>query len=151
MQKYSLIGRRFRIKKVQCSLIRWRTEFLWNYPWGYWDRREIKDDFKGPSFRHRISKTTGLLSEQGAAHCVWEWERETWTWEKLVFTNLDRAAETRLSQTEEPDWSAGSGGMGCVQGLWVLSCPVVLTVWDPMDCSPPSSSIHEILQARTLE
>ena len=27
-------------------------------------------------------------------------------------------------------------------------CP---TLWDPMDCSPPGSSVHEILQAITLE
>ena len=26
-----------------------------------------------------------------------------------------------------------------------------LTVWDPMDCSPPGSSVHGISQARTLE
>ena len=26
-----------------------------------------------------------------------------------------------------------------------------LTLWDPMDCSPPGSSVHGILQARTLE
>ena len=28
------------------------------------------------------------------------------------------------------------------------SCP---TLWDPMDCSPPGSSVHGILQARKLE
>ena len=28
------------------------------------------------------------------------------------------------------------------------SCP---TLCDPMDCSPPGSSVHEILQARVLE
>ena len=28
------------------------------------------------------------------------------------------------------------------------SCP---TLWDPMDCSPPGSSVHGILQARMLE
>ena len=28
------------------------------------------------------------------------------------------------------------------------SCPILR---DPMDCSPPSSSVHEILQARILE
>ena len=28
------------------------------------------------------------------------------------------------------------------------SCP---TLWDPMDCSPPGSSVHGILQARILE
>ena len=27
----------------------------------------------------------------------------------------------------------------------------VLTLWDPVDCSPPGSSVHGILQARTLE
>ena len=26
-----------------------------------------------------------------------------------------------------------------------------LNLWDPMDCSPPSSSVHGILQARRLE
>ena len=33
------------------------------------------------------------------------------------------------------------------------SCQVtlVLTLCDPMDCSPPGSSVHGILQARTLE
>ena len=31
--------------------------------------------------------------------------------------------------------------------LVVQSCP---TVWNPMDCSPPGSSAHGILQARTL-
>ena len=30
----------------------------------------------------------------------------------------------------------------------VQSC---LTLWDPMDCSPPGSSVHGILQARVLE
>ena len=30
----------------------------------------------------------------------------------------------------------------------LLSCP---TLGDPMDCSPPGSSVHGILQARTLE
>ena len=26
-----------------------------------------------------------------------------------------------------------------------------LTLWDPMDCSPPGSSVHATFQARTLE
>ena len=35
---------------------------------------------------------------------------------------------------------------GCVQSLqWCL------TLWDPMDCSLPDSSVHGILQARILE
>ena len=38
-----------------------------------------------------------------------------------------------------------SGGGG---GVVTKSCP---TLSDPMDCSPPGSSIHGILQARVLE
>ena len=32
--------------------------------------------------------------------------------------------------------------------LVAQSCP---TLWDHVDCNPPGSSIHEILQARILE
>ena len=38
--------------------------------------------------------------------------------------------------------------------LWkvkVLVAPLCSALWDPLDCSPPGSSIHGILQARTLE
>ena len=33
----------------------------------------------------------------------------------------------------------------------VLIAQLCLTLCDPMDCSPPSSSVHGILQARRLE
>ena len=33
----------------------------------------------------------------------------------------------------------------------MLSFPSCLTLCDPMDCSPPGSSVHGILQARILE
>ena len=33
----------------------------------------------------------------------------------------------------------------------VLSCKSCPTLFEPMDCSPPSSSFHGILQTRTLE
>ena len=35
-----------------------------------------------------------------------------------------------------------------VHAKWFQSCVIL---WDPLDCSPPSSSVHEILQARILE
>ena len=51
--------------------------------------------------------------------------------------------------------------LSCGPGYWVVggpdiywsvkslqSCP---TLCDPMDCSPPGSSVHEVLQARILE
>ena len=33
----------------------------------------------------------------------------------------------------------------------MLVTQLCLTLWDPMDCSPPGSSIHEIFQAGILE
>ena len=36
----------------------------------------------------------------------------------------------------------------CMQAQSLQSC---LTLCDPMDCSPPGSSVRGILQARTLE
>ena len=36
----------------------------------------------------------------------------------------------------------------CVHAKWLRSC---LTLCDPMDCSPPGSSVHGILQARVLQ
>ena len=46
----------------------------------------------------------------------------------------------------------GSGALSsqrmCVCVLVAQSCP---TLCDPMDCSPPGSSVHEIFQARVLE
>ena len=38
--------------------------------------------------------------------------------------------------------------LACVHAELLQSCP---TVCDPMDCSPPVSSVHGILQARILE
>ena len=32
-----------------------------------------------------------------------------------------------------------------------ISCSVVSNSWEPVDCSPPGSSVHGILQARILE
>ena len=33
----------------------------------------------------------------------------------------------------------------------VLVTQLCLTLWDPMDCNPPGSSIHGIFQAKILE
>ena len=35
-----------------------------------------------------------------------------------------------------------------MHAVWLQLCP---TLCDPMDCSPPGSSVHGILQARILE
>ena len=38
----------------------------------------------------------------------------------------------------------------CVCVCVCAHAPSCLTLWDPMDCSPPGSSVHRIFQARTL-
>ena len=51
------------------------------------------------------------------------------------------------------------GGLRLVATIWAhsmlpadaKSLPLCLTLCDPMDCSLPGSSVHGILQARTLE
>ena len=46
-------------------------------------------------------------------------------------------------------FSGKNAGVGCHVYVWVTQlCP---TLWDPMSCSPPGSSVHGILQARILE
>ena len=69
----------------------------------------------------------------------------------------------RIPGTEEPsgllsmgsqrvghDWSdlAAAAAAVCVRAKSLQSCP---TLWDPMDCKPPGSSVHGILQAKILE
>ena len=49
-----------------------------------------------------------------------------------------------------PAWISGSSWFTYYWSLVLVaqSCP---TLCDPMDCSPPGSSVHEIFQARILE
>ena len=72
----------------------------------------------------------------------------TASWEHLVSRNkVDSAAS----------WAVTEGGKES-EGPWLLlllgaclvaqSCP---TLCDPMDCNPPGSSVHGILQSRILE
>ena len=42
-------------------------------------------------------------------------------------------------------------GLSLNPHVCVLVTQSCLTLWDPMDCSPPGSSVHGILQARILE
>ena len=44
-----------------------------------------------------------------------------------------------------------SFGSNVVVVVVVLVAQSCVTIWDPMDCSPPISSVHGIVQARILE
>ena len=45
----------------------------------------------------------------------------------------------------------GVEAASCPPSSWQFSCQVVSDLCDPMDCSPPGSSVHGVLQARILE
>ena len=73
------------------------------------------------------------------------------TWVVRLDISWRRQAHCRV--LEEPR------GRGWVQEGWKVSgiyrccsgAHLHPTLWDPMDCSPPGSSVHGILQARILE
>ena len=53
-----------------------------------------------------------------------------------------------MLQAHSPDFLISSLMRGCVRAQLLQSC---LTLCNPMDCSPPGSSVHGIFQARILE
>ena len=63
---------------------------------------------------------------------------------------LSPPAGTALSGTEVEKALSTNVELGSVC-LQVFSCSVVSDSCNPMDCSPPGSSVHGILQARILE
>ena len=63
-----------------------------------------------------------------------------------------RRQPTRLLHPwHSPGKNTGGGCHFLLQGMHVKSLQSCLTLCDPMDSSPPGSSVHGILQARILE
>ena len=54
----------------------------------------------------------------------------------------------RFFQARIQEWVAISFSKACMHAKSLQSCP---TLCDPMDNSPPGSSVHRVLQARILE
>ena len=64
---------------------------------------------------------------------------------------------SNLQGQEELRSVMGSGEHQSFRSNWKNVCmcaksfQACLTLWDPMDCSPPGSSVHGILQVRLLK
>ena len=71
-----------------------------------------------------------LVGGQGEKWWIWLWVRLVW--------RIHRISNRQLNFTV---WKK-------VKVKVAKLCP---TLWNPMDCSPPGSSVHGILQARMLE
>ena len=63
-----------------------------------------------------------------------------------TISNLKQALGS-LNPANQPPGPSSAYQFGCCF-LVAQLCP---TLWDPMDCSPPGSSVHGICQARILE
>ena len=86
-------------------------------------------------------------------------ESEKWKWSRSVVFDSSRPHGLQPTKLLRPwDFPGKSTGLGCHSLLQCMkvksesevaqSCP---TLCDPMDCSPPSSSVHGIFQTRVLE
>ena len=88
---------------------------------------------------HILEVSTGVGHIQGVGlDRVWSLEggQESWGQVRILLTTASRSnADLCLHST-------------AVAAKSLQSCP---TLCDPMDCSPPSSSVHGILQGRILE
>jgi len=84
---------------------------------------------------------------------------ENWKWSRSVVSNSSQPHGVQPTRLLDPwDFPGKSTGVGChflLQGMKVKSesevTQLCLTLSDPMDCSPPGSSVHGIFQARVLE
>ena len=71
---------------------------------------------------------------------------QSWAWSQILSYHAGLFLEVSLA------WMSMEGDPRYGQALIVCSITQsCLTLCDPMDCSPPGSSIHGILQARILE
>ena len=92
---------------------------------------------------HRHSNTSSPAQQLGGHRLV--------NWAFLVSNNRDHTAplvNTLLGLMKYPMTSRMPETYLTYSGVHAQSC---LTLWDPMDYSPPGSSVHGILQERILE
>ena len=90
-----------------------------------------------------------LCGSLGNEHVVWELERKWQVKSGQPSAVVSRTAWSPTARVQSQShhllalWPYGGGG------LVAKSCPTLAS--DPMDCSPPGSSVHGIFQGRILE
>ena len=83
-------------------------------------------------------------------NCKDSWVLKNWCFWTVVFKTLESPLDCKEIQAVHPkgDQSWVLIGSACIHAKSLQLCP---TLYNPMDCSPPGSSVHGILQARILE
>ena len=116
---------------------------------------------KARRFRKLLLRTVLLHPYPGAVmsgDCRrWKWAGDGNTWRGESFLLL----KDDLATGAVPSESKFLGGKSCClrpgYSCVPAKCPTRLclqlcpTLWDPIECSPPGSSVHGVLQARILE
>ena len=82
----------------------------------------------------------------------WQKSKSWWIWEWGLESRSGGSCMTlwRLWNNRSL-WNTQKWICQCCRDCWVLNCSEVSGSRGPMDCRPPSSSIHGILQTVTLE
>ena len=94
---------------------------------------------------------TGMTTHSSILAWRIPWTEEPGGLQSWGHKESDMTERLSSAHTEENSFIALLGKGGPQQAVLCLvtqSCP---TLCDPMNCSPPDSSVHEILQARILE
>ena len=115
-----------------------------------WMRRH-----KPPTWRQQVAPSASVLSLWGSENAG-----AILIESRVSIQSHKRSQVTRFITYRSQEWSNKPSAVpshreqvireqvGCVHAKSLQSC---LTLCDPMDCSPPGSSVHRISQARTLE
>ena len=125
--------------------------------WGQEEKGTTKDEMVGWHHwlnGHGFGWTLGVGDGQGSLACCGSWGHRVghdWAtelnWWKLGLNShiwiLQESPSAEVCCIEDE-----SGLCTCVHAKSLQSCP---TLCDPMDCSPPGSSVHGILQTKILE
>ena len=88
-----------------------------------------------------------LEDRRGDCRSLWKYWTSLWDFLPNAFTDVLDYFQPKI-QVSPASLRTPLGFLASMHAKSFHSCP---TFCDPMDCSPPGSSVHEILQARILE
>ena len=112
-------------------------------------KKKTKKDFKnGPHQGKKITRKDRDGRFQLCNLATWWCQQGPNSFPYFCSSVLWRTARLSFHDENMNDTTQISRGHMCVCAKSLQSC---LTHCDPMDCSPPGSSVHGILQARILE
>ena len=103
--------------------------------------------FESSNWRQREITFQELEHRRGDCRRLWKDWTSLWDFLPNPSTDMLDYFQPRI-QVPPASLRIPLGFIACVHAKSFHSCP---TLCDPMDCSLPGSSVHEILQARILE